>query len=327
MNPTSASPAAKPRLSWWGLVEVAVALGLLATVAGFLARLGWLLELTCHFRLQLGVVLAVLTVAGLLGRRRILAFTAGLGATVNLALVVIAARPNTGPMPEAAEPRLRVLSLNVHTANTRGDLVREVVTRTQPDLLLLLEVNAAWMKELEPLRQQFPFVLSEPREDNFGITLFAKIWPAAWEVVELGPAEVPSLRVDVNLGGRTVRLLGTHPLPPATPGYAAGRNGQLRALAEWSRAQMLPVVVAGDLNVTPWSPHFTDLLREGGLRLERPAWSLGISWPTQAPWFGLPLDHCLTSPDLAVVRHELLPSVASDHLPLLVELAFRDPPR
>lgn len=325
MNPAPAAvPASRARVSFWGLAEVTVVMALLATVAGFLARLGWLLELICHFRLQLGVVLAALALVGLVGRRRILAVAAAVGAAVNLTLVLLAARPNSGPLPASTAPRLRLLSLNVHTANTRSDLVRELVARTQPDLVLLLEVNAAWMKDLESLRQQYPFVLSEPREDNFGIALFSRVRPADWELMDLGPAEVPSVRADVNLGGRTLRLLGTHPLPPATPAYAAGRNGQLRALAEWSRAHPLPVVLAGDLNVTPWSPHFTDLLRDGGLRQERPEWSLGISWPTRAPWFGLPLDHCLTSPGLVVLRREVAPSVASDHWPLLVELAFRD---
>ncbi len=317
-------PASRTRISLWGLAEVSVAMALLATLAGFLARLGWLLELTCHFRLQLGVVLATLALVGLAGRRRSLAVAAAVGAAVNLTLVLLAARPNSGPLPASTAPRLRLLTLNVHTANTRSDLVRDLVARTQPDVVLLLEVNAAWMRELEMLRPQYPFVLSEPREDNFGIALFARHNPADWEVIELGPAEVPSVRADIELGGRTLSLLGTHPLPPATPAYAAGRNGQLRALAEWSRAQTLPVVLAGDLNVTPWSPHFSDLLRDSGLRNERPEWNLGISWPAQAPWFGLPLDHCLTAPGVAVLRREVAPSVASDHWPLLVELAFRD---
>jgi endonuclease/exonuclease/phosphatase (EEP) superfamily protein YafD len=325
MNPAPAAmPASRTRVSLWGLTEVTVAMALLVTVAGFLARLGWLLELTCHFRLQLGVVLAALALVGLAGRRRNLAVAAAVGAVVNLTLVLLAARPNSPPLPASTAPRLRLLSLNVHTANTRSDLVRDLIARTEPDLVLLLEVNAAWMREMEMLRQQYPFVLSEPREDNFGLALFARHKPADWEVIELGPADVPSVRADLELGGRTLRLLGTHPLPPATPAYAAGRNGQLRALAEWSRAQTLPVVLAGDLNVTPWSPHFTDLLRDGGLRRERPEWSLGVSWPTQAPWFGLPLDHCLTTPGVAVLRREVAPSVASDHWPLLVELAFRD---
>lgn len=327
MNLTSTVPPSKRRVSLWGLVEVAVVMGLLATVAGFLARFGWLLELTCHFRLQLAVGLAVLATVCVLGRRRRPAVASGAGAAVNLMLVLLAARPNGKQLADTSAPRLRLLSLNVHTANTRSDLVRDLVARTQPDLVLLLEVNEAWMKELEALRASYPFVLSEPREDNFGIALFARTRPSDWEVLDLGPAEVPSVRADVLLGGRTVRFLGTHPLPPATPGYAAGRNGQLRAIAEWSRAQTVPVVVAGDLNVTPWSPHFTDLLAEGGLRNERPTWGLGISWPTQMPWLGIPLDHCLTSSEVALLRREVTEPVASDHWPLLVELTLRPPAR
>jgi endonuclease/exonuclease/phosphatase (EEP) superfamily protein YafD len=320
---SSASTSRRRLVSFWGLLEVAVVFGGIATLTGFLARGGWLLELTAHFRLQVAVVLAVLALVAGIGGRRHWALGAGVLGAVNALLVLWVARPNAaGTIPPAA-PRLRVLSLNVHTANTRSDLVRELVLRAQPDVVVLLEVNEHWLAELEPLRRQYPHFLADPREDNFGLALFARIAPANGEIVTLGEAGVPSVMADFSVGGRALRLLGTHPLPPGTPAYAWARNGQLQAIAAWCRRQALPVAVLGDLNVTPWSPHFRDLLRDGGLRHERPRWDLGISWPAPQPWFGLPLDHCLTGPAVGVARREILGAVGSDHWPLLVELAWK----
>ncbi len=320
----SNEPARRRRsISFWGLLEVAVVFGGIATVTGFLAHWGWLLELTAHFRLQLAAALTTLAlVAGLGGRRR-WAIGAGGLAAVNALLVLAAARPNVVGHIAPNVPRIRVLSLNVHTANTRSDLVRELVARVQPDVLVLLEVNARWLAELEPLRRQYPHVLADPREDNFGIALFARFAPQSAELVNLGDAGVPSVVADFSFGGRSLRILGTHPLPPGTPAYAAARNEQLQAIAAWCRRQAVPVAVLGDLNVTPWSPHFWDLLRDGGLHHERPRWGLGISWPAQRPWFGLPLDHCLTGPAVGVARREILGAVGSDHWPVLVELAWK----
>ena len=302
---------------------MAVVCGGVATLTGFMARLGWLLELTAHFRLQLAVALTVLAlVAGLGGRLRWAVGAGGLAA-INALLVLGAARPNAvGTVPPAA-PRLRVVSLNVHSANTRSDLVRELVGRVQPDVVVLLEVNAHWLAELEPLRREYPHVLADPREDNFGLALFARIAPQSAELVNLGDAGVPSVVADFSFGERSLRMLGTHPLPPGSPAYAWARNDQLQAMAAWCRRQSLPVTVLGDLNVTPWSPHFRDLLRDGGLRHERPGWDLGISWPATQPWFGLPLDHCLTGPAVGVVHREILGGVGSDHWPLLVELVWK----
>jgi endonuclease/exonuclease/phosphatase (EEP) superfamily protein YafD len=40
---------------------------------------------------------------------------------------------------------------------------------------------------------------------------------------------------------------------------------------------------------------------------------------------GIPLDHCLVSPELAVVDRRRGPHVGSDHLPLLIEIQLPRP--
>jgi endonuclease/exonuclease/phosphatase (EEP) superfamily protein YafD len=307
-------------------MEVAGLLACLATVVGFAGRLNWLLELTTHFRVQLAVGLALLAGSCVLGRRRWWGgLFAGFGG-LNLALVLWVARPANPARDNPSASHLRLLSINVHRANLRADLVLAEIQRTQPDVVLLLEVDAAWLQALEPLRALFPTFIADPRSDNFGLALLARTPVEAAAVIELGGAEIPSVELAIQRGGQRVRLLGTHPLPPATPAYAQARNDQLQAVAEWGRRQVDPVIVLGDLNVTPWSPHFATLLREGGLQLARPAWSLAASWPAQLPaGLRLPLDHCLVAPGLRVVRYELGEPVGSDHLPLRVELLWPEP--
>ncbi len=163
--------------------------------------------------------------------------------------------------------------------------------------------------------------LAEPRADNFGIALLARTPVELADVIVLGDAEVPSIAVTLRLGETQVRLLGTHPLPPGTPASSWARNDQLRAIAEWSQRQTGPAIVIGDLNATPWSPHFAKLLSDGRLKLARPNWTVAASWPAQFPsCLRIPLDHCLTTRELAVTRYETGEDVGSDHLPLLVDL-------
>lgn len=246
---------------------------------------------------------------------------AGFGA-VNLALVMAIARPTAPAETVATASRLRLLSINVHTANTRADLVIAEIRRTRPDVVLLMEVDEPWLKALAPLRTEFPTAIAQPRADNFGIALLARVAVEESDIIELGGAEVPSIAVTVRRGEGRLRLLGTHPVPPGNPTSSSARNDQLQAIAEWSRRQSGPLIVLGDLNVTPWSPHFATLLREGGLKLSRPSWGVAASWPTQFPaGLRIPLDHCLISTDLVVTRYETGEPVGSDHLPLLVEVA------
>ncbi len=321
---TETTPVPRRQVTWWGLVEAAGVLAGLATVAGLLGRVGWAFELVSHFQVQLAVTFAVLGWLALLGRRWGMAVLMLIGATVNAVPVSLAARPQGRPAHEG-DHLVRLMALNVHTANTRSDLVLEAVRQADPDVLLLLEVNDRWMAELAPLRSNYPVVLAEPRPDNFGLALLSR-WPIRQqEVLELGEVPVPSLAVELALSDREFWLLGTHPVPPGSPGEAGERNHQLRAIADWAREKAGPTMVLGDLNATPWSPYFRDLLRDSGLVDAKPAWGLFTTWPAQSWMLRLPLDHCLVSPDIGVIARRVGQNTGSDHLPIHLHLAI--PPR
>jgi endonuclease/exonuclease/phosphatase (EEP) superfamily protein YafD len=57
------------------------------------------------------------------------------------------------------------------------------------------------------------------------------------------------------------------------------------------------------------------------LRDTRAGFGIQASWPTQIPPLGIPLDHCLVSPELVVLDRRLGPAVGSDHRPVILELA------
>lgn len=74
------------------------------------------------------------------------------------------------------------------------------------------------------------------------------------------------------------------------------------------------------MNVTPWSPVFSDLLREGGLLNTSQGHGLFGSWPAWLPAGRIPIDHCLVTPDWQVDSKRLGPDIGSDHLPVMVDL-------
>jgi len=312
----SSKPAA---LSVWGLVEVAGVLLGIATITGFLARLVWLFELTSHFRLHLAVALgAIAAIWGLKRRWRWAAVCAAL-ALVNTVLVFTLVWPRANGSPQSGE-RLRLVSLNVHTANERSDLVLDFLRGADADVIVLMEVNDRWMTALSLLHTNYPYRIAEVRDDNFGITMFSRIPLTNETVVDLGSAEVPSIIADITVAEQTIHLVGTHPLPPGSSAYARLRNQQLAEIANHVRGQSKPVILLGDLNVTPWSPYFTDLLRDSGLKDTSQGRGLSGSWPAWLPGLRIPLDHCLVSDPIRVINKQLGPGVGSDHLPVVVEL-------
>ncbi len=136
---------------------------------------------------------------------------------------------------------------------------------------------------------------------------------------------VPFVEATLEVGGTPIRFLGVHTLPPSTAENARLRKRQLQELAARARGKSQPVVVCGDLNATPWSPWFADLLRDGGLRNSAQGRGLFGSWPALLPApLRIPLDHCLVSPSIAVIDRRMGPRIGGDHLPVLVELSVPD---
>ncbi len=294
-------------------------LACLATVTGFLGQLWWVFELTSHFRMHLALVLGALAAIWVLKRRWRLTAICGVAAALNALLVLVLLWP-VGPPVATAGPRLRLVVLNVHTANKRSDLVLEFFRRTEADVLLLMEVNDRWMIELESLRTDYPHVIAEPREDNFGIALFSRLPLINRAVVEFGKAEVPSITATITVGGQDIFLLGTHPLPPGSAENARLRNEQFKEIAARIRRRALPAIVLGDLNSTPWSPYFSELLRDSGLKNTSQGRGLFGSWPAWLPCVRISLDHCLVTPAIHVSNKQLGLPVGSDHLPLVIDL-------
>jgi endonuclease/exonuclease/phosphatase (EEP) superfamily protein YafD len=185
-----------------------------------------------------------------------------------------------------------------------------------------MEVNDAWMRKLAAWSQQYPHQLVDAREDNFGIAAFSRVpWTNA-VVAQLGSAGLPSIVADLSMSGQSIHFIGTHPLPPGTASYSAQRNEQLKELAGHVAGVTNAVVLVGDLNTTPWSPHFTGFLKGCGLRDASKGSGVSGSWPAFLPIGKIPIDHCLVSPEIGVASRRPGPSVGSDHLPLIWNLTI-----
>ncbi len=294
------------------------ALACAATLCSFLARFWWLLELSCHFRVQYAAVLVPAVVVAVVRRRFRSAAALGVAAAVNLVVIVPLYFPQS--QPDATGHSFRAVLLNVHTANRDSAAVLEFLEESQPDVIVLLEVNARWVQDLRPLRDLYPDSLVEPREDNFGIALFSRIPQTDSRVSWIGTTGVPSIVAQAQVEGRPLTIVATHPLPPVNSSYAADRNRQLASLARLANEQENPVFLLGDLNATSWSPHFADLLRQTDLRDSRKGFGIQPTWPRGSPPLWIPLDHCLVSPSLKVHNRRVGPSVGSDHYPVIVDL-------
>jgi endonuclease/exonuclease/phosphatase (EEP) superfamily protein YafD len=287
------------------------------TIAGFAGSMGWLWELTCHFRVQYFWTLALGAVLlGSLGRTR----WALAAVVLTLANAAVIAPLYVGPAGQVgSNPPLRMMSLNLYLRNREFDKVLDLVHAERPDVALFLEVTPEWALALRELDDDYPYHRVIP--DGFGsagMAFYSRVQAVSLDFKNAEGMPTMVARLAPESGPLTV--IGVHPSSPRSPVALEFRNLDLAVLERLVARQSGPLVVLGDLNTTSWSPYFQDLLRTTSLLDSRCGFGVEGTWPNLPLPFRIPIDHCLVSKDVTVCQRRVGPPVGSDHRAVIVDL-------
>ncbi len=298
------------------LATLVAALGL----APLAARLWWILDLTTHFRLQyLGVTSIVLLLLALRRRWRPAMWLLAIGALNAWPVLPYLPRPWSAAPAPAAEP-LKILTVNVSYRQFSPRRFHEIVAAAAPDVLLVVEFTPHAAEVLADFDKAFAYEIKAPAEGPYGIALWSRFPFTAAQFLSLG--QVPAVEARIHSPAGDFGFLGVHLSAPTLPWRARLRNEELQRLAQRRATVEGPLVVAGDFNVTPYSPYFTDWLAATGLTDTRRGRTLSPSWPATLPILGIPIDHVAVTPDFGIRAHRQLPSFGSDHWAVLAELTL-----
>jgi len=304
------------------LADVGMGLVVGGCAAAILASVAWYCELATHFTPHLLGVAGVAAVIHL-GFRRWFRLLACGGAAVFLGIPLFPYFYPKAPEPRAEGDRVyTALLLNLRRDHPQPLEVVEFLRGQNADLVLLQEVTPAWERRLRPLFGDYGHEVLQPRDHAFGIWLLSRLPLSEVRVLPGEEANAPYIAATVEAEGEFLHLVGVHPFPPVGRSKARDRNDRLAGAGEVLRKTDGHRMILGDLNCTPWSPYFKRLLRNADVvdsalgRGIHPTWFPGI------PLMGLPVDHCLVSPSVALVSRTVGPDVGSDHRPLLVEFSL-----
>ena len=305
------------------VAAIVVILSVPATLSlfAFAARSWWPFELLTHLRAHYlwalvfgGAILAAL-------KHLKLAAVFGAFAVINLCFVLPLYWPESRNRAEGRP--IRLMNVNGYHYNPTRQKLIALIRDTQPDVVLVLEVDDAWVHDLELLAALYPHRHYEPRKHDLGIALLSRLPVNDLDVHYFGPADVPSFTARLeDHRGNSFHLIGTHPLPPLSATGAVVRNEQLTNINAFIQTLAGPVVLAGDLNSTSWSPNFRDFVRRAGLRDTRNGFGNLPTWPGKLAPIGITIDHVLVTPDISVRARSVGPYIGSDHRPLLVDLVI-----
>lgn len=223
--------------------------------------------------------------------------------------------------PDGRLPRVRIMSANVLQTNRRsGDLLR-IVRAERPDVLVTLETNARWERELETLEADYPHTLKCPLENLYGMHLYSRFPIEDAKIQFLVERDVPSMHLLVVLpGGVRVRLHCLHPAPPSPTENPTSkeRDVELVMVGRSVAESELPVIVSGDLNDVAWSATTRLFRKVSGLLDPRVGRGMYNTFHARYPFCRWPVDHIFHSRHFTVVRLARLGYCGSDHFPVLV---------
>ena len=307
------------RVSISGLAQAAGVLTIAFSLLTLLPSNFHALQLFSHFRLQYFVVAALLVIVFVVLRDRRYAVLLFATAFINGAHVL----PWYFDEPYSTGGReLKLLQANVHSTNTDYARFLALIDDEQPDVVVVQEVSPAWAEGLKRLEGAWPHRVVEARDGNFGIALLSKLPLAATAVVASEPLGFPTIVATLDVSGRRLQLIGTHPMIPLGQRNYAARNAQLTTTGDLLRRGDGARVLVGDLNTSMWDLNYRTLEARTGLRNVRRGFGVLPTWPTFLPFAMIPIDHVLVSGEVGVIDARKGPHIGSDHLPLIVTLAL-----
>lgn len=294
------------------------------TAMSFASPHHWLADLLANLRVQQMLAIAA-TVALCLMLRRWKSFGLGVLFFCVHMPAMLQARHASADLKTPADESLTLTTINVLSSNGHHDRVIEELKSISPDVFAVLELNSVLATRLnETMSDLYPHSVLRPSDiDNFGIGLYSK---HRLENVDIFVLNTSIESIAATLSDQNIRIIATHPVPPMGSKLFESRNGHLRQLA--SRVSgfrksnpSTPMIVMGDLNLTPWSPVFSQFQSQSNLFRASTPWSATPTWH-RYPFFaaGLVLDHILVDAELGCVGYRVGSDTGSDHRSVTAEL-------
>lgn len=227
--------------------------------------------------------------------------------------------------PEDNHKKISLLVTNVLMTNRESSRCLAMIRKADPDVVLAVETDKWWEKELKPLEEHYPYHSYAPWANTYGMLLFSKLKLEECEIKYLLDHEIPSVHCLIQLApGVSIKFFGVHPKPPS-PGESnssAPRDAELVLVGKEARSTQLPVIVAGDLNDVAWS-HTTHLFQKiSGLLDPREGRGLYSTYNAKYPLLRWPLDHIFHSNHFKLIDLKRLEQIGSDHFPIFIHLSY-----
>ncbi|MBB3107327.1 endonuclease/exonuclease/phosphatase (EEP) superfamily protein YafD [Psychrobacter luti] len=232
---------------------------------------------------------------------------------------------NAKDKPEVQECQLKIMVSNVLTPNDETQKLVDLVKDKQPDILITLETDKKWEKALNQIEVDYPYTVKVPLDNLYGMHLYSKLELIDPEVKYLIIDDIPSIHTQMRLqGGQIIWLYCLHPMPPSPTeaDKSTTRDAELLMVGKHIKENNQTAILAGDLNDVAWSKTTRRFQRISGLLDPRIGRHFINTFHVKYPFLRWALDHIFHSACFTVVDIKRMPSIGSDHFPVMTTLQY-----
>ena len=306
-----------------------------ATLAPMLRISHWVIRSGDFPRLQLAFVAAALLIAECVlldwtATRSWFAIVPTLGALIVqlwwvLPYTPLAPKEVKSAQDDQSDNKITILTSNVLTTNRQSDKLIALVKRYQPDVLVTLESDKWWEEQLSVLEQDMPHTVKCPLDNLYGMHVYSRLPMNDTSLSFLVEEDVPSVHTTLTLPNkRIIRAHFLHPAPPSPTENTESdeRDAEIEIVGRSVADATLPVIVTGDLNDVAWSKTTRLFRKVSGLLDPRIGRGVFCTFHADYVFLRWPLDHVFHSKHFTLNFMKRMPSIGSDHFPLLTQLSL-----
>ena len=221
--------------------------------------------------------------------------------------------------------QLKIMVSNVLSTNNQTQKLIALVNQKQPDILITLETDEKWQQALSVIEADYPYTVKVPLDNLYGMHLYSKLELINPEVKYLMVDDIPSIHTQLRLqSGRVIWLYCLHPMPPSPTeaDKSTTRDAELLMVGRHIKENNQTAILAGDLNDVAWSKTTRRFQRISGLLDPRIGRHFINTFHVDYPFLRWALDHIFHSACFTLVDMKRMPSIGSDHFPVLTTLQY-----
>jgi vancomycin resistance protein VanJ len=239
----------------------------------------------------------------------------------------------------SSQPGLKILSHNVGWYATQSPTLVKLIEREQPDIIFLQEiVRKHTLKAFRMLKAEYPYQIGTPP-----VGILSKYPILSSEILHLANHRETQQRAIMKFQEREIVIYNMQATGPwfrvykllkfiKIPVYKYDkREPEIQDLVERIQRETLPVIVAGDFNMTDETQDYyrvQQVLQDAFLKA---GWGFGFTWPNgfysrrvniKLSYPVCRIDYIWHSKDWGAKSSSVLEPTESDHLPVAAELVL-----